>query len=129
MVGNSEPENTILRLWLLLHRVRDALALCEDSILRKYGLTTEQFGVLEAVKSRGGSLSPTDLALILERSSNSVSMLVDRMVKASLVKRAGDRKDRRAVNVALTSKEENALRSATPAGLGVHPEGPVTALI
>jgi DNA-binding MarR family transcriptional regulator len=116
MAMSSESANTVLRLWLLLHRVRDALVACEDSIFREYGLTTEQFAVLASVKSRGGSLRPVDLALILERSPNSVSMLVDRMVKAGLVRRTRDRKDRRAVKVTLTSKGENALEPATPAG-------------
>jgi DNA-binding MarR family transcriptional regulator len=116
MVGNSESGNTVLRLWLLLHHVHDVISLCEDSIFRKYGLTTEQFAVLAAVKSRGGSLTPTQLSLILERSTNSVSMLVDRMVRAGLVKRVRDRSDRRVVNVFLTSKGENAVGPATPAG-------------
>jgi len=116
MATNSESENTILRLWLLLHRVHDALALCEDSTFRKYGLTMEQFGVLSTVKGSAGSLRPTDLAQWLERSPNSVSMLVDRMVKAGLVKRTRDRKDRRVVFVSATSKGENALEPAGPAG-------------
>ena len=116
MAVDSESKNTILRLWLLLHRVRDILALCEDSIFAEYGLTTEQFAVLAAVKSRGGSLRPTDLASILERSPNSMSMLVDRMVKAGLVRRIRDRRDRRTVHVSLTTKGENALKPATPMG-------------
>jgi DNA-binding MarR family transcriptional regulator len=116
MVTNSESGNTVLRLWLLLHRVRDGIVLCEDSIFGKYGLTTEQFSVLAAVKSRGGSLKPSELAQIVARSPNSVSMLVDRMVKAGLVRRTRDRSDRRVVNVSLTSKGENALEPAAPAG-------------
>jgi len=116
MAVDSESKNTILRLWLLLHRVRDILALCEDSIFAEYGLTTEQFAVLAAVKSRGGSLRPTDLASILERSPNSMSMLVDRMVKAGIVRRIRDRRDRRTVHVSLTTKGENALKPATPMG-------------
>ncbi len=116
MARNFESENTVLRVWLLLHRVRDSLALCEDSILAKYGITTEQFGLLAAVISRGGSLRPTDLASILERSPNSVSMLVDRMVKAGLVKRTRDRIDRRVVNVTLADKGKKAVEPATPAG-------------
>jgi DNA-binding MarR family transcriptional regulator len=115
MAKNYESENTLLRVWLLLHRVRDALALCEDSMLAKYGITTEQFGVLASVRSRGGSLRPTDLASILERSPNSISMLVDRMVKAGLVKRTRDRVDRRVVNVALTDKGKKAVEPAVPA--------------
>jgi len=115
MARSFESENTLLRVWLLLHRVRDALALCEDSMLSQYGITTEQFGVLAAVTSRGGSLRPTDLASILERSPNSISMLVDRMVKAGLVKRTRDRIDRRVVNVALTDKGKKAVEPAVPA--------------
>jgi len=113
---NSESGNTVLRLWLLLHRVRDILTLCEDSIFGQYGITTEQFAVLAAVRSRGGSLRPTDLASILERSPNSVSMLVDRMVKAGLVKRTRDRIDRRVVHVTLTSKGTKAVEQAIPEG-------------
>jgi DNA-binding MarR family transcriptional regulator len=116
MAMNSESGNTVLRLWLLLHRVRDALFLCEDSVFQEYGLTTEQFTLLAAVKGSGGSLRPSDLASYMERSPNSVSMLVDRMVKAGLVRRTRDRKDRRVVNVALTGKAEKAVEQAAPAG-------------
>jgi len=113
---NSNSGNTVLRLWLLLHRVRDGIVLCEDSIFGKYGLTTEQFSALAAVKSRGGSLKPSEIAAILARRPNSVSMLIDRMVKAGLVKRTRDRKDRRVVKVSLTSKGEKTLTPATPEG-------------
>ena len=116
MVARFESENTVLRVWLLLHRVRDALFLCEDSVFVDYGLTTEQFTLLAAVKGGGGSLRPSDLASYMERSPNSVSMLVDRMVKAGLVKRTRDRKDRRVVNVTLTGKGEKAVEQAAPAG-------------
>jgi len=115
MTVNSESENTVLRLWLLLPRVGDSLALCQDSVFSKYGLTTEQFGVLTSIKSRG-PLRPSDLASILERSPNSMSMLVDRMVKAGLVKRVRDRKDRRTVFVSMTDKGEKAVEPAIPAG-------------
>jgi DNA-binding MarR family transcriptional regulator len=116
MTLDSESKNTVLRLWLLLHRVRDMLFLCEDSLFAKYGLTTEQLGLLGAVKTLGGSPRPTDLAQRLERSPNSISMLVDRMVKAGLVRRTRDRKDRRTVFVSATSKGEKAVGLALPAG-------------
>ena len=57
----------------------------------------------------------TDIASGLERSTNSISMLVDRMVKAGLLRRVRDRSDRRVVNVSLTGKAENALEPANPA--------------
>lgn len=116
MVVNSESKNTVLRLWLLLHRVRDVFFTCEDSLFAEYGLTTEQLGLLAAVKTLGGSPRPTDLAQRLERSPNSISMLVDRMVKAGLVRRTRDRKDRRTVFVSATSKGEKAVGLALPVG-------------
>lgn len=115
MTVNSESENTVLRIWLLLRRVGDTLALCQDSVYGKYGLTTEQFGILASLKSRG-PLRPSDLSQILERTPNSISMLIDRMVKTGLVRRTRDRKDRRTVTVSLTGKGEAAVEPAVPAG-------------
>lgn len=116
MAVRSESKNTVLRLWILLHRVRDVLVRCEDSIFSEYGITYEQFRVLGQVKARGGSARIIDLARALECAPNSVSTLVDRMVKAGLVRRTRGRTDRRAVNVSLTSKGEHALARALPAG-------------
>ncbi|MFC1911415.1 MarR family winged helix-turn-helix transcriptional regulator [Chloroflexota bacterium] len=115
MTVNSESENTVLRLWLLLPRVGDALALCQDLVFGKYGITTEQWRVLVCIKSRG-PLRPIDLASMLERSPNSMSMIVDRMVKAGLVRRTRDRKDRRTVFVSMTDKGKEAVEPAAPAG-------------
>jgi len=115
MTVNSEQGTTVLRLWLLLRRVGDQLSLSEDFVYSKYGLTSEQFAVLASIKSRG-PLRPSDLASMLERSPNSISMLVDRMVKAGLVKRTRDRKDRRTVFVNMTDKGREGVEPAIPAG-------------
>ena len=115
MAAKSEQENTVLRLWILLPRVGDVFNRSHDMVFSKYGLTTEQWRVLACVGSRG-SLRPVDIASLLERAPNSMSMLVDRMVKAGLVRRARDRKDRRAVFVSLTDKGRDAVGPAVPAG-------------
>lgn len=117
MAISSESEATIMRLWVVLHRVRDALVACEDSIFGEYGLTTERYAVLATMKCLGEPIRLTDLALGLERTPNSVSMIVDRMVKDGLVRRRRDKRDRRVVYVTATSKAEDALKSATVAGL------------
>ena len=115
MAVNSEQENTIVRLWLLLRRVGDQLGLAEDLVYSKYGLSYEQFAVLGCIKSRG-PLRPIDLASLAERGPNTVSQLIDRMVKAGLVRRTRDRKDRRAVFVSMTDKGRQAIDAAAPAG-------------
>jgi DNA-binding MarR family transcriptional regulator len=115
MAVNAEQENIVLRLWLLLPRVGDALGLCQDLVFGKYGITTEHWRVLACIKSRG-PLRLIDIASLLERGPNSISMLVDRMVKAGLVRRTRDRKDRRTVFVSMTDKGKEAIEPAVPAG-------------
>jgi DNA-binding MarR family transcriptional regulator len=112
----SESEKLVLRAWFLTHRTRDVVRTCEDQIFGEYGLTTEQYAVLSVMKSLNDPVRVTDLAHWLERSTNSVSMIVDRMVKAGLITRKRDRGDRRAVHLSITSKGENALKPATLAG-------------
>ncbi len=85
MMVNYESGKLVLKLWILLHRARDMVMLCKDSIFNEYGLTTEQFGLLATMKYLSGPVRITDLAQNLECSPNSVSMMIDRMVKAGLL--------------------------------------------
>ena len=115
MAVNPEQERTMLRLWLLLRGVGDALNRCLDQVYSPHGITNEQAGVLAAIKSRG-PLKPSDLASILDRTPNTISMIVDRMVKANLIKRTRGRKDRRLVFVTITDKGSQAIDRVVPAG-------------
>ena len=114
MSVKAEQENTVVRLLLLLSRAGDALNLCLDLVVSRYGISNEQARLLACIKSRG-PMRPVDIATLLERAPNSVSMLVDRMVKAGLVRRTRDRKDRRGVFVSLTNKGNEAVEPAIPA--------------
>jgi DNA-binding MarR family transcriptional regulator len=102
--------------WILLRQTYNLIFRCEDRVFSEYDLTTEQHTVLMAIKNINGSVRITDIARWLDRSVNSVSMIIDRMVKAGLVRRARDRKDRRTVFVTLTNKAEEAYGPATIAG-------------
>ncbi len=117
MTPKGRTDNLVLRLWFITHRTRDVLRSCEDKVFGEYGLTAEQYAVLAVMKVLGGSVRVSDLARGLERTPNSVSMIVDRMVKAGLVRRVRDRGDRRVVYVIVTDKGENVFRPATRAGL------------
>ena len=116
MTTSLESGNLVLKLWFIIHRTHEMLKMCEDRVFGEYKLTTEQYVVLVTIKYLGGPVRPTDIARWLGRSPNSISMIVDRMVKADLVKRVRDRRDRRVVNVSITNKAENALKPAILAG-------------
>jgi len=117
MTVNLNVEQLALRLWFLSHRTHELLRRCEDQVYGEYNLTTEQYTMLAIIKYLDDPVRITDVARWSGRSTNSVSMIIDRMVKAGLVRRVRDRKDRRTVFVTITSKAENALKPATLAGL------------
>ena len=102
--------------WLALRQIHNLVSRCEDQVFAEHGITTEQHSVLMVVKHIDGPVRPTDIARWLDRSVNSVSMIIDRMVKAGLVKRVRDKKDRRTVFVTITSKAEQAYVLASVAG-------------
>jgi DNA-binding MarR family transcriptional regulator len=106
-----------VKLWLFLIQTSDLLRACTDQLFRKYKMTSEQYDVLVSVKYLGDRVNMTDMAAWLRRSPNSVSMLVDRMVKAGLVRRTRDRRDRRVVYVTATSKGEDMVGRANPTTL------------
>ena len=114
-MANSELENLVVTLWRMVYQAYTRFKNGMDQILAEQGLTMEQYLVLATVKYHDPPVRITDIAQWLERSTNSVSMLVDRMVKAGLLRRVRDRSDRRTVNVFLTSKAEAALQPANPA--------------
>jgi DNA-binding MarR family transcriptional regulator len=110
-------DNTDLRFWFVIHRTRDWFRICEDQMFRKHRLTTEQYAVLATMRYLGNPTRPTDIARWLERSTNSISIIVERMVKTGLVKRVRDKNDRRVVQLSITSKGEDTLKPAISDGL------------
>ncbi len=116
MAIDVKSENLVLRLWFLMHRDVGLFRRCEDQVYGEKGLTMEQFTVLAAMKYIGQPARPADIAEWIGRTPNTISMIVDRMVKAGLVRRTRDRKDRRVVNVTATSKAEDLFKLAIPAG-------------
>lgn len=122
MKANLESTGLALRLWRQLYQTYTLIKKCEDQIFGDYGLTTEQYAILGSIEYLGEPARVTDIAHWLERSTNSVSMIVDRMVKAGLVRRARSTGDRRVVYVSKTSKGQNALKPATMASLEFIPK-------
>ena len=114
MKANVDPASVTIGLWLYLFQISDVLMTCTDQLFSEYKITSEQYDVLVSVKYLGDRVNITDIATWLRRSTNSISMLVDRMVKAGLVRRVRDKSDRRVVYVIITSKGENILELVSP---------------
>jgi DNA-binding MarR family transcriptional regulator len=98
------------RLWVLFHLTNDLLQRCEENTSASTGMTNQQFLVLWVMKFLSATsdkpITISDLAPILYRSLNSVSLIIDRMEKTGLVKKARNLSDRRAVQLLLTKRAE-----------------------
>jgi DNA-binding MarR family transcriptional regulator len=114
-MANTQPLASVLKPWRQIYQTASVLKQHEDQMLKQYGLTVEKLGVLTVIAYLDGTARITDIAIWLERSPNSVSMIVERMVKAGLVKRKRDKVDRRVVYVSATGKGEAAFTRAYPA--------------
>jgi DNA-binding MarR family transcriptional regulator len=115
MPQRSETESLALRLWRELYQTYTLLKRSQDEAAGSFGLTTEQYGVLATLDYFGGTMKVSEIAAWLERSTNSMSMIVDRMARVGLITRRRDRSDRRLVYVTMTGKGKASLEPAAGA--------------
>jgi MarR family 2-MHQ and catechol resistance regulon transcriptional repressor len=117
MTVDPELENQNLRVVRMVYRTYTRLENCLDQILRGHGLTTERYLVLLAIKYHDAPARIVDVARWGERSANGVTGIVDRMVKADLLRRVRDKSDRRIVKLFITDKGEAVLKPANIAAM------------
>jgi len=109
-------DNPKLGLWMLFHQTYTSVFKYEDREFAKISITPQQHGVLMAIKSNHGMITPSVLADWLERDANSITLIIDRMEKSGFVKRARNDKDHRVLNITVTRKGEKALQRSTEIG-------------
>ena len=105
-----------LKTWLLCHQTYDSVFRCEEAVFAKEGLTTQQHAVLMAIKHIDDPVTVSEVAHWLERTTNGISMLIDRMEKGGLLKKSRDLRDRRSVRLVMTKKGKDILEQATISG-------------
>lgn len=101
--------NPLSRTWLLIHQCHRLMTRVENSVFAKVGLTTRKHAVLFALRNLPDPVTVTDVAHLLDRNPNGISMLIDRMVIDGLIHRVRDMKDRRSVRLVITPKGERAI--------------------
>jgi MarR family 2-MHQ and catechol resistance regulon transcriptional repressor len=90
-----------LKLWVVLARAYGAIARHIDADIAQHGLTTTEFGILEALHHKGRLLLGEIQRKVLV-TSGGITYLVDRLVEKGLVRREECPGDRRARYAALT---------------------------
>jgi len=98
-----ESQEHALRLWIALARCYATYARAVSCKVAAYGLTTPQFGILEALYHLG-PLSLGDLAGKLLVTGGNVTYVMDRLEEQGMVVRERSPSDRRIIQAKLTEK-------------------------
>ncbi len=102
----------LTKTWLLIHQCHSLMNRSENAVFIKLGLTTHKHSVLLAIDNLQDPVTVTAVANWLDRNSNGVSMMVDRMVKDGLIDRVRDMPDRRSVRLLITRKGERLINES-----------------
>ena len=101
------PERrTIIHLFLVYHRMNDALA----SALKPFGISLQQFNVMRILRGQKGK--PANLSTLNERMIHKMSnttRLVDKLLEKDYVSRKTCPSNRRKVEISLTPRGQSAL--------------------
>ena len=103
MAGYGAKADRALDLWVKLARASATLARRTEEQIRKSGLTSPQFGVLECLGHKG-PLTFRELSAKQLVTSGNMTVVVDNLVKEELVERSPCETDRRQIYVTLTPK-------------------------
>lgn len=116
----SEDRERALRLWIALARCYSTYSRAVACKVAQYGLTTPQFGVLEALYHLG-PLSLGELADKLLVTGGNVTYVMDRLEDQGLVYRERSPQDRRVIQAKLTQEGRDAIAEVFP-GHGAYIE-------
>lgn len=104
-------------MWLVLWKAFSALAIHAEQSIGTLGIIQSDFRVLEALLHKG-PLPVNTLGPLVQLTSGSISVAVDRLEEKELVKRQADKEDRRKIIVLLTAKGRTLIEKA----FAVHAE-------
>lgn len=109
----SDGQETALRLWVTLARCHATYAKAVAAKVQDYGLTTPQFGTLEALYHLG-PLSLGELAEKLLVTGGNVTYVMDRLEDQGLVYRYRRPEDRRVILARLTPEGRDLVSEVFP---------------
>lgn len=108
-------DNQLLGFWMLFHQTYNSILRYENKEFAKIGISTQQYAVLMAIMQTDGPVTPSQIAKLVDRNANSITLILDRMEKSGLINRVRNVDDRRSLHVSMTDKGKQILRE----GIGI----------
>ena len=106
------------RIWINWYHTGGLITRYADSgLIKMRGLSYQQFLVLLVMKKLGDNANATEMAKLLDKNTNTLSTILDRMEEKGLVKKIRDTTDRRLVWAVMTPKGKEKLAFSTKGSL------------
>ena len=110
-----EHGEIIPRTFMLFVQAADAVLKYADAYFyRKARLSTIKFIVLKVLASRGGTMTPSEIAVWTNRERHNITTLVERLKRDGFISTERNKRDRRVLNIYLTDKGRQTLKEAIP---------------
>lgn len=119
--AGNDQQRAALGAYIKLWRAAHLVEMEANRHLADFDLTISQFGVLEALYHLG-PMNQRQLASKILRSSGNLTMVIDNLERADLVRRERSEQDRRVTNVSLTAAGHELITRVLPP----HVEGVVS---
>ncbi|TCK62653.1 MarR family winged helix-turn-helix transcriptional regulator [Seleniivibrio woodruffii] len=98
-----EQELSSLDTFIKLVQTAENVSACVYAHLKDFGITVSQFGVLEALYTKG-AMCQKDIAEIIRKTTGNMTTVIDNLEKNGLAERKKDQSDRRFFTVSITDK-------------------------
>jgi DNA-binding MarR family transcriptional regulator len=72
--------------------------------LKRYKISLIRFNIMSALFKNGGEMTPSEISEVVFREKNSITAVINTMVKQGVVRREPSTNDRRSVKVVITEK-------------------------
>ena len=101
---NHANEYKNVDLWMLLGRTYRLIAEFQDAESKEFGISRHQTYILFIILALGNNVTATDISYHTHRKKNTVSEILNRMVKNGLVKKGRDPDVKSRKRISLTKK-------------------------
>ena len=111
-MNNFKVEDRDYDLWLLFARTHYHIKRARSKELSQYALSPEQAGILYYIHSCGNNAISLDISRWMLREPQTITSIIDRMVKKGLIKKARDKERKNVIRLSLTDKGEQVFESS-----------------
>ena len=108
-------DDIILRTFILFVQTADTVLKYADTYFyRKSHLSVIKFMALRILAANGGTMTPSEIAEWTFRERNNITTLINRLEQDGLVRAERNKRDKRFINVTLTTKGLKLLKQTIP---------------